>query len=96
MNAISISVLVPNHKVFISSRINPLPPVPFDHGDSYQRSGFEVWREPPKTAEIIQSGSSFLAKDGIGPELVLIDLSWWYGHRRHEENSETKAKVWIL
>jgi hypothetical protein len=96
LNAIPISVLVPDYKVFILLRANPLLLVPFNHSNSYQHSRLDVWREPSKTAEMIQSGSSFLAKNGISPELVLINLSWRYGHRRHEENSETKAKVWIL
>jgi hypothetical protein len=53
-------------------------------------------KRDPRTPDLSAVGSSFLTKDGIGPELVLIDLSWRYGHGRHEENSETKAKAWIL
>lgn len=85
LNAISIPVLVSSPKAFISSRVNPLPPVPFDHGDSYQRSWLKVWRKPSETAEMLQSGSRFRAKDWIGPELV-IKLSWRGGYSRHMEN----------
>lgn len=92
LNAISISVLFPSRKVYFI-RVNSLPPVPFDRGDSYQRSWLEVWRKPSKAPEMFQSGSSLLAKDGVGPVLVLINLSWRHGHRRHEEKWDKRPGI---
>lgn len=46
--------------------------------------------------EITQSGSNFLAKDRMGPVQVSTNLSWGYGHRRHEKNTEIDTKAWIL
>lgn len=43
---------------------------------------------------MFQSGSSLLAKNGIGPVLVLISLSRRYGRRCHEEGQGVDFVLW--